>query len=273
MARAKTPKSTETELLLASRRRCALCFGLNGDHAPKSGQIAHIDRDPANPAFDNLAWLCLNHHDEYDTRRSQSKGFTPDELRRYRNETHAFVAGVRAQIDPGRATLTLSEEAVELAGLLSHRSRNGYRFDPQMRIDQIPNEIELSGDDLELAIDELRSLGLVELNSSRSTLFATNRLFWETDPIFYDADPAGDAETVARALSDLPSDDITVAEIAKVLGWTPRRLNPATSYLVEMGNAVGTQALGSAPYWYYRISRTATTKRLVRDLDRDVRRS
>jgi len=270
MARARTPKATETDLLCASRRRCALCFGLNGDHAPKSGQIAHIDRDASNPSFDNLAWLCLNHHDEYDTRRSQSKGFTPEELRQYRDETHSFVATVRAQIDPGRAVLSLSLEGVALSELLSRRSRNGYKFDPQIRIDALPTELGLSADDIEIAVDELRSLGLLEVNGSRDVVFATNRLFWETDPLFYEADPAADAETVARALLDASKEQITMAELADVLDWTPRRLNPAVSYLVEMGNARGIQTLGSAPYWYYQVWRTITTKRLIWDLDRTV---
>jgi hypothetical protein len=269
MARARTPKSTETDLLLASRRRCALCFGLNGDHSPKNGQIAHIDRDASNPSFDNLAWLCLNHHDDYDTRRSQSKGFTPDELRRYRDETHSFVADLRAELDPGRVALRLSEEGVALAELLSRRSRNGYKLDPQIRIDSLAAELNLADDDIELAVDELQSLGLLEVNGSRDVVFATNRLFWETDPLFYNVDPAADAETVARALVSSPRDQITMAELADLLQWPPRRLNPAASYLVETENAGGIQTIGSAPYWYYQVWRTTTTKRLVRDLDRN----
>lgn len=44
------------------------------------------DHDAANSSFDNLVFLCLSHHDEYDSKTSQSKGFTPDEVRRFRQE-------------------------------------------------------------------------------------------------------------------------------------------------------------------------------------------
>jgi hypothetical protein len=52
----------------------------------KRGQIAHLDRNAANPSFDNLVFLCLEHHDQFDSRTSQSKGLTPDEVRQYRQE-------------------------------------------------------------------------------------------------------------------------------------------------------------------------------------------
>lgn len=50
----------------------------------KQGQIAHLDRDPQNDCLDNLAFLCLSHHDQYDTRTSQSKGWTIAEVVHYR---------------------------------------------------------------------------------------------------------------------------------------------------------------------------------------------
>src|ERR1700722_4706764 len=57
--RPKIPKNVETELLLKSRRRCALCFGLRGDRLEKPGQIAHLDQDRSNNVIGNLCWLCL----------------------------------------------------------------------------------------------------------------------------------------------------------------------------------------------------------------------
>lgn len=57
----------------------------------KKGQIAHLDGNPSNNCLDNLAFLCLDHHDEYDTKTSQSKGLTPQELRSYRKELHEHV--------------------------------------------------------------------------------------------------------------------------------------------------------------------------------------
>ena len=79
-------------VLVTSRRRCALCFGLRGDMQEKrNGQLAHVDRDATNSSTDNLVFLCLEHHDEYDTRHSQSKGFTPKELLHYRTVLYKYL--------------------------------------------------------------------------------------------------------------------------------------------------------------------------------------
>lgn len=86
--RPRIPKNIETDILTQSRRRCALCFGLNSDNSEKRGQIAHIDHDPTNNALSNLAWLCLPHHDQYDSRSSQSKNITTAELIRYRGQLY-----------------------------------------------------------------------------------------------------------------------------------------------------------------------------------------
>jgi hypothetical protein len=86
MVRKAVPQETQVEVLAACRRRCAICFGLNRDTGIKPGQIAHLDRDAANPSLDNLVFLCLEHHDQFDSRTSQSKGLTSDEVRRFRQE-------------------------------------------------------------------------------------------------------------------------------------------------------------------------------------------
>jgi hypothetical protein len=84
MKRKKIATETETLVLTRSRRRCALCFGLDGDVQQKAGQLANLDQDPGNGQEDNLAYLCISHHDQYDSRTSQSKGLTANEVKRYR---------------------------------------------------------------------------------------------------------------------------------------------------------------------------------------------
>ena len=88
MGRKKIKDKVVAEVLLASRRRCAFCFGLNGDFSEKKGQLAHIDRNNSNSEFQNLAFLCFNHHDQYDSKTSQSKGLTPAELKSYRDKLY-----------------------------------------------------------------------------------------------------------------------------------------------------------------------------------------
>ena len=79
--RKRLPIRIETRVLTDSRRRCCLCYHLNGDLSVKKGQIAHIDHQRNNNIESNLAFLCFFHHDEYDSKKSQSKGITVAELR------------------------------------------------------------------------------------------------------------------------------------------------------------------------------------------------
>jgi hypothetical protein len=90
--RSSFPEAVEIEVLTKCMRRCALCYALKGDvRAKPNGQIAHIDRNPANCAPGNAAYLCLNHHDEYDGTRRQSKRFKPDELKQYQSQLYEAV--------------------------------------------------------------------------------------------------------------------------------------------------------------------------------------
>jgi hypothetical protein len=92
MTRKKATTKDEVEVLLTSRRRCALCFGLRGDLGIKDGQVAHLDRDPSNNSPENLCFLCLVDHETYDRRSRQAKGFTPQELAAYRDALYASLA-------------------------------------------------------------------------------------------------------------------------------------------------------------------------------------
>jgi hypothetical protein len=50
--RLKLPETEQTRVLTSSRRRCCLCWGLDGVEAVVDGQIAHIDRDRNNNRFE-----------------------------------------------------------------------------------------------------------------------------------------------------------------------------------------------------------------------------
>ena len=81
----------ETAILTRSARRCALCVGLDGDIREKPGQIAHLDQDRSNNSEDNLAYLCLPHHDRYDSSTSQSKGLKIGEVKFHRERLYQAV--------------------------------------------------------------------------------------------------------------------------------------------------------------------------------------
>lgn len=113
------PSVIETQVLVLSRRRCALCFGLMVDLTEKAGQICHIDQNSSNNSLENLVYLCLPHHDAYDSRRSQSKGYTDAELKYYRKGLLVkigsdFPLPNPTEVELPRPSYRLTHESVEL---------------------------------------------------------------------------------------------------------------------------------------------------------------
>lgn len=124
--RTKTPANVESTLLLRCRRRCAICYGIDRDSTTKRGQIAHLDRNPSNNALDNLAFLCLVHHDEYDSKPSQSKRLTITEVKVYRAELEeALAASLAAPLMLSGSTKPASTaNANDWTGVYRARSPN-----------------------------------------------------------------------------------------------------------------------------------------------------
>lgn len=100
MARKRIDAVTIEQVLIASRRRCCICYGLEGDLTIKQGQIAHLDRNHANNHLGNLAFLCLNHHDQYDSRTSQSKGWTIQEVKRFQGDLERQLSSMGSLPSP-----------------------------------------------------------------------------------------------------------------------------------------------------------------------------
>lgn len=86
--RKKVPDEVQKQVLLQSRRRCCLCFWLDGIDEVVKGQIAHLDQDASNNKIENLAFLCFDHHDEYDSRPNVSKGLQQREVAQWRDELY-----------------------------------------------------------------------------------------------------------------------------------------------------------------------------------------
>lgn len=107
MSRKSVPVATQIQLLVSSRRRCCLCFGLDSDDTQKKGQIAHVDRDSSNAELDNLAFLCMPHHDEYDSIPRQTKAILPGELKHYRSKLYEHLS--QSRLHPPELILTKQE--------------------------------------------------------------------------------------------------------------------------------------------------------------------
>jgi hypothetical protein len=85
------PDAIQHGVLDRSRRRCALCVHFNNDYGQKHGQIAHIDRDPSIVDEDDLVYLCLQHHDDYDSKRQQTKDLTEREVKTARDRLYEYI--------------------------------------------------------------------------------------------------------------------------------------------------------------------------------------
>ncbi len=94
-----------------------MCVFLEGRDEVRSGQIAHLNHDRGDSRFKNLVYLCLEHHNEYDTQTSQSKGLTVGEVREYRNRLYArngeFMAPAEVAVLAQPEETRDSEEASE----------------------------------------------------------------------------------------------------------------------------------------------------------------
>jgi hypothetical protein len=91
-SRKAVPPANETAVLTKSARRCLLCFHLDGILTEKAGQIAHLDQDPSNGSEDNLAWMCMPHHSQYDSKTSQHKNYTLPEVKVLRSKIYEAIA-------------------------------------------------------------------------------------------------------------------------------------------------------------------------------------
>jgi len=121
MGRPKVPKAIQTTVLTSSKRRCCICFGLNGDLDIKKGQIAHIHHDSSNNIPENLAFLCLNHHDEYDSKTSQAKSILDSEVKAYLADLYHYWE------TPKRSLPTdIERDVLQEMSLIPHSWKNEY---------------------------------------------------------------------------------------------------------------------------------------------------
>ena len=125
--RTKLPDSSQATVLTRSRRRCCICYGLNRDLDVKQGQIAHLDKNRDNHADDNLAFLCLPHHDQYDSVTSQSKSFRRAEVKVYRDELYDFFSPVHLESPtPEDRQKALTKSLLLEISKIPHEWKNGY---------------------------------------------------------------------------------------------------------------------------------------------------
>lgn len=80
--RVPIPQSIQTQVLVANRHACCVC-------QKHRVQLHHIDGDPSNNTAENIACLCLDHHDMATALASLTKKLTPSQVRIYKGQWEA----------------------------------------------------------------------------------------------------------------------------------------------------------------------------------------
>lgn len=106
MTRKPIPPVVQADVVISSRRRCPLCVFLDDNESERPGQIAHLNGDHSDNRFENLTWLCLEHHDKFDSTTSQTKNYTQVEVRNYRDRLYQRYAAS----DYSQEDVTLTRE-------------------------------------------------------------------------------------------------------------------------------------------------------------------
>jgi hypothetical protein len=220
MARKAIPDATQASILLKSRRRCCLCFWLKGEDEVKKGQLAHLDGDNENAAEDNLAFLCLEHHDEYDSIPRLSKGLREQEVRRWRDELYKEM---------------------------EYRFRTVRKHNCEVAVVRLLRTFESSEDDFYCAEFRLKNTGDAELRSPVVSFRLPDRFYarpqWDpklkTDKVsMTDAkgdlfEPNGRIGTVAPTLILLRDHSVTFFALSFLLGSRYRGETHPLEYRVD----------------------------------------
>ena len=154
------PQQVVASILIESRRRCCFCFFWDGDLTQKEGQITHVDRDHENNAQENLAFLCLKHHNEYDRKQLQAKNYTPEELQHAKKQlvehmTHSGRSIAVVTLELNRSFDTFSDHDQDSVLSLVRDALNG---PAELRIrsrqpGSVRLTLELSSSDTEKLVD------------------------------------------------------------------------------------------------------------------------
>ncbi len=164
----------------------------------------------------------------------------------------------------------LSILAGRIAAFLIQTSKRGRSADPQLDVDDLRAIAEVPDDDIAEAVDELESRGWVTPTRALVAgplgfvrLLPTARLFSDLDAMLMPWNPREDARTVAAAIVNSNGGSMVIQLLAHQLGWTPRRMNPAVTLLVEDG-VMDNSNSHDAEFEYYSLHKNISTRRFLR---------
>lgn len=172
---------------------------------------------------------------------------------------------------PVRRRSGLSVGSEKVAHLMATRSQRGRPRDPKLQVDEILEATSLTIEELEVAVDELESKGLVKAVRAVGcrplgyyAVEAREQLFLTLDPVFMDWRPRDDAVRLAAELVNSGRHWLPIGETAERLGWAPRRVNPALSYLIRQRAVLPSKSLDPV-FVSTQVARNNRTARFLRD--------
>lgn len=96
------------------------------------------------------------------------------------------------------------------------------------------------------------------------TVEATELLFWLIDSVVMGWDVQKDAVRIAAEVVNAPNQSVQMFDLAPRLGWPPRRLNPALSFLIAKNLVMHSRDL-DADFVTSQINMTPATRRFLRE--------
>lgn len=178
---------------------------------------------------------------------------------------------------PAFATRAIRDEARlsilagRIAAFLIQSSERARWGDPQVPVEELRAFAGVADDDIAEAVEELESRGWVAPSRGLGNgaigfhrLMPTPQLFAALDGTLMPWNPADDARTVVAAILNTVSGSMVIPVLADQLGWTPRRMNPAITFLVDAGAMEHSNSI-DPDYQYYSLRKNPTSRRFLRD--------
>jgi hypothetical protein len=159
-----------------------------------------------------------------------------------------------------------SQSALRIAHYFVTKTEIAY-LDPQATVGALVEALSLTREDVADGLHELELVMGVKVHkvlngTANHVVMPEARLFARFDESWMDWDPDEDANRIASRLVATPGSGMLTEAIAREFEWTPRRLNPALTVLVDKG-AIQVSNTKSHPFVKYWVQATDDTRRFL----------
>ncbi|MBX3028203.1 hypothetical protein KF840_25215, partial [bacterium] len=179
--------------------------------------------------------------------------------------------------DDPLSALRLSPTVSAIASWLNRESEHAVEGFDTIDPIQVQTLFALPEKQLVEAIGQIEARGWLDVRrAAGGTLIAdiaslrpTSLLFVDTDPYLRNWDPRHDAKRIANLVLEQNDEQAVVVDLARTLGWEPRRMNPAL-YVLVRASAIDPSppSSGAYPFAYDDFLVTVRTRRFLADHDR-----